>query len=588
MPRLEQYYANELQYLADAGKEFARQHPQEAALLDLSNVQSRDPHVERLFENFAFLTGSLRSKLEDEFPELVQSFLGLLCPQYVRPVPALAIVQLSPDFAQLTKKDTVQAGRTVKSEPVASAGQASRITCSFRTCFDVDLHSLELDSVALKGPTNGCHILELGFELRGAVKWDDVAVDRIRLYLAGETHQFVYSLYYHLCQRVRQVEISADKGGVTVKGSVRPVGFDRSEEVIPYPTHAFPGFRLLQEYFCFPQKFFCVDLCGVKGLPAANVGKRVTVRIQFDGEAPGWWSLTKEHFLGFCTPVINLGDEHAFPIDFDQRTTDYPIYVDKGALQAFQVFSVKSVTGRPVGDVSGATRVYPAFYEFRHDAAEDGAYYHAVSRVTPTGEDETVLSLFTSEDASTVLPEQVLNVDVECFNGDLPSALRPGMIRFRGDDMSQLVGKVRNLATPTPVRRPGRHSASSWHFVSHLALNHLSMSDVDSLAGILRLYEWTGDSANLRRIEGLRSVVVRKPDAVLVRRGNVLQGLEVELTLDPSYYTDLGDAYLFAMVLRHFLALYAAVNTFVRTRVKLVNSSEEWVCPALDGRLTTL
>ena len=32
-----------------------------------------DPDIDRLIEGFAFLTGSLRQKIEDEFPELTHS-----------------------------------------------------------------------------------------------------------------------------------------------------------------------------------------------------------------------------------------------------------------------------------------------------------------------------------------------------------------------------------------------------------------------------------------------------------------------------------------------------------------------------------
>lgn len=586
MERLERYYASELQYLADSGKEFARKHPQEAALLDLANVQARDPHVERLFENFAFLTASIRSKLDDEFPELVDSFLGLLAPQYIRPVPSLATVQLLPDFAQLTKKERVPWGKSVRSVPVQAQSQSGvqRVPCSFRTCYDVDLHSLELAAAELKGPSQGCHSLDLVFELRGPGKWEDLAVDRIRLFLSGETHQLVYSLYYHLCHRVRRVDIQGDAAAVSARGEIRPVGFDRHEEVIPYPPHAFPGYRLLHEYFCFPEKFFYLDIEGVGGLAPKAVSKQIAVRIQLDCEAPAWWKIAPENFRLFCTPAINLKSEHAFPIDFDQRTTDYTIYVDKSAPDAHQVYTVTSVTGRPVGDVASPPKVYPAFHDFRHGGGEADAYYHVTTRMTPGGQRECLLSVYTSDDSGELLPEQVLNVNVECFNGDLPSNLRPGDIRFRGDDLSHMVGTIRNLGAPTPVRRPGRHGASAWHFVSHLALNHLSMTDVDSLGGILQLYEWTGDAANARRIEGLRAVQMRDPDSVLVRRGMVLQGMEVDVTLDPAHFTDLGDAYLFAQVLRSFLALYATMNSFVRVRVRLTDSQEEWLCPPLDGR----
>src|SRR5690606_11958779 len=61
---------------------FCRAQPGAGALLGQSG---RDPDVERLLEGFAFLTGRLRQKLDDELPELTHSLMHLLWPNYMRP-----------------------------------------------------------------------------------------------------------------------------------------------------------------------------------------------------------------------------------------------------------------------------------------------------------------------------------------------------------------------------------------------------------------------------------------------------------------------------------------------------------------------
>lgn len=50
------YFDAEMRYLRDAAKEFARAHPDRAAMLDLDKAGTPDPFVERLFEGFAFST----------------------------------------------------------------------------------------------------------------------------------------------------------------------------------------------------------------------------------------------------------------------------------------------------------------------------------------------------------------------------------------------------------------------------------------------------------------------------------------------------------------------------------------------------
>ncbi|SAK88131.1 hypothetical protein AWB75_06024 [Caballeronia catudaia] len=42
------YYEAEMRYLREAGREFARAHPDRARMLNLDRVGDRDPYVERL------------------------------------------------------------------------------------------------------------------------------------------------------------------------------------------------------------------------------------------------------------------------------------------------------------------------------------------------------------------------------------------------------------------------------------------------------------------------------------------------------------------------------------------------------------
>ena len=45
--------------------------------------------------------------------------------------------------------------------------------------------------------------------------------------------------------------------------SLRAVGFEEDEAVLPYPRRSFAGYRLLQEYFTFPEKFLFFELTGL-------------------------------------------------------------------------------------------------------------------------------------------------------------------------------------------------------------------------------------------------------------------------------------------------------------------------------------
>jgi len=89
------YYERELVFLRRMGADFARKYPKIAARLLLDEEKIEDPHVERMIESFAFLTGRVGLKLDDELPEITESFLNILYPHYLAPIPSMAIAQLS-------------------------------------------------------------------------------------------------------------------------------------------------------------------------------------------------------------------------------------------------------------------------------------------------------------------------------------------------------------------------------------------------------------------------------------------------------------------------------------------------------------
>lgn len=584
--RFVDYYTSELEYLTEAGRAFADRHTQIAALLNPGNVRARDPHVERLFENFAFLTAGIRQRLDDELPELCHSLLGLVAPQYARPVPALATVQLQPEFAQLTAPQVIKAGAEVRSRPIEIPG-GSPLTCSFETCRPVDLYPIELVEVRQAGGRQDQDELRLVFELREPGQWPSMKLDRIRLFLQGDTPRHAYSLHHHLTEHVTRVEMTPDAAPRARALRIDPVGFSLDEAVIPYESRSLPGYRLLQEYFCFPEKFLYVDIAGLDERMRHLEDARFEVSIWFDRDLPRWWNISAQNFQQFCTPVVNLFDAHADPIDYDHRSSEYAIDVDRAAPDAWHVHEVTSVMGRPHGRAGADSVSYPAFLDFRGYRGDADCYYTVTPRIDSVNRLRSMLSLVQPDGAPAVLPQQVISVDVRAFNGDLPRALQPGDIRHRGDGLSRVVKSITNFAPPTPVRWPPIGDATTWALLSHLAANQVSIADEKALARTLRLYDWVRDEASDRRIEGIRSVDIEDKRATLFRQGVVIQGIDVALALDDSCFTDIGDAYLFSLVLRHFLALHATLNSFVQLKVAC-DASKRWEWPALDGQQQTL
>jgi type VI secretion system protein ImpG len=157
------------------------------------------------------------------------------------------------------------------------------------------------------------------------------------------------------------------------------------------------------------------------------------------------------------------------------------------------------------------------------------------------------------------------------------------------------VSVIRCLTPPTPTVRSELKHRALWKCISHLSLNHLSLSDsgegADALREILRLYDLNESPQAQNLLDGLISVKTKR---VVGRApglpGAFCRGLEVQLILDEDKFQGSG-AYLFATVLDRFLGLYVSVNSFTKLVVhtkQRANQQEPWRWPARAGDLVLL
>ena len=147
MDELLNYYNRELSFIRNLGAEFAEAHPKIAGRLRLSSDMAEDPHVSRLIEAFALLNARTRLKIEDEFPEITESLLNILYPHYLAPHPSACIAQFTADKsqAQNLKPQHIPRHTTIESEPIEGE------PCRFRTCYDVDLHAIDVTKASVSG-----------------------------------------------------------------------------------------------------------------------------------------------------------------------------------------------------------------------------------------------------------------------------------------------------------------------------------------------------------------------------------------------------------------------------------------------------
>lgn len=256
------YYLQELTALRRMGKQFAQRNP---ALAPFIGDGSRDPDVERLLESFAFLTGRLRQRLDDELPELAHSLMNLLWPNYMRSLPAFSIVEF--DAVQETE-DCI----TLPRQSMVNSVPVDGTVCQFQTCFETKIYALQLDSVdyAIK---NGGAIFSLKLLLNGEGDLIGAPLDSLRLHLAGERYisQMLYLCLLRHLEDIQLIPLNekgepfTDSNG-NILGSktigpenIKAVGYAENEALLPYPANTFRGYRYIQEYFAFQDKFLFVD-----------------------------------------------------------------------------------------------------------------------------------------------------------------------------------------------------------------------------------------------------------------------------------------------------------------------------------------
>ncbi len=573
MTAINNYYEKELAYLREGGKEFARHHPDRARYLNLDDPRARDPHVERLLESFAFLAARIHKKLDDEFPEITHALLSLIYPYYLCPVPSISILEFKPIKGRISDLQTIPRKTMVDSEPVEGTH-----VCRFQTCYDVNIYPVSLlqASIIHKG---GDNFISLRFEVENGINIANMGLDRIRLYLFGEP-AVTYTIYRLLNQQVEGIVFRDDReGSVKNYGKIEMAGFKKDESVFQYAEHSYHAYRLLEEYFVFPEKFLFVDICGLKGLSALEVTSYFEVEIKLKTKVPAGLRLSSENFRLYCTPVVNIFSRDAEPIRLDHLNTKYRIMADLVQPQNFEVYSVDKVEGIALN--TGQRHEYKPFYSFRHEEIKgEEAYYHLTKEESPWGGWDTYIS-FVSPQGDDPLLNESISLELTCTNGNLAKKIGIGGICCPTENVPGFV-KFSNITQPTAALRPELGKGLEWKFISHLALNFLSITNTSGLRTLLEIYNTGNTKANRRRIAGIVEVDAF-PEQILLH-GVPIRGTHIHLKLNEKHFEDEGDILLFSSVLNEFISLYASINSFTRLTIGCTGSEVSIQWPAAGGK----
>ena len=604
--KLLEYYEKELQFLREMGSEFAERFPGTAAQLDLGGFKCADPYVERLLEGFAFLTARVQLKIDAEYPRFTQNLMNMVYPHYLSPLPSMAIVKFEADMAG----NLGESGFCLeKKTRLRTAAVSGRSRCDFRTAHEVMLWPVDVKKADyLKAGEAGYYLnssaqtrsgIRLNISVAESVELGTLAMDELVFYLdgTGETPSRIYELL--LAHTHTVVVKSLGKEGeirheVTLDNNcLQPVGFNDDESMLPLTDVSFKGYRLLQEYYAFPERFLFVRLSGLQQIiqrcSEEDAELEIVILCSHDSSFLED-SLNSDNFVLHCSPAINLFPKRADRIHVSNKINDHHVIIDRTAVQDYEIYSIDKVIG--FDDSLKESRQFLPFYERRsakQASATSDAYFtwRRDESLLPVSSrknlnyagSEVFLSLVDAKAAPWSADLKQLGVEVMCTNRALPLeiAAHKGRVNFTMEDAAP-VNAVVGLAGPTKPVKAWDEGEHAWRLVNHLSLNYLSLLDKDAREGasalreLMRLYSHSSSPSVKKQIDGVlsvcsKSVVQRIPGAGPIAFG---RGTEIELNCQESAFDGIG-VFVLGSVLEQFFAKYVSVNSFTQ----LVLSSTE-------------
>ncbi len=616
--RLLHHYNIELDFMREMGNEFAHHFPKVAGRLGMEGLECADPYVERMLEGFAFLTARVQLKIEEEYPKFCQHLLEIVYPDYLAPLPSMTVVQLQPDCGDtdLAKGVTIERGTSLKS----GLGPNMQTSCEYRTSHDVKLFPVTVAeaeylgtraALANLGIKPGRHVsagIRISIEAAKGVDIAMLEMKELPLFLGG-SGTVPMALYEHMLAGVCGFTIiTGDKKDRQVfplsRDNVSSFGFEPEQAMLNYKSRSFEGYRLLREYFAFPERFRFINFTGLDKVLRKASGQKFELVIHLDNRNNDLENIIgKNNFIPFCVPAINLFTKRADRITLNSRDHEFHVLADRSRPLDYEVHQVRSVVG--YGKQADERQNFLPFYGLKddHSPVEHSAFFSVRrrprmlsskqhSRGARSGYlgQEVFISLVDSNESPYSSKLAQLGIDTLCSNRDLPMQMPLG--QKDGDftlDANAPIEKIRCVAGPTRPDVQATTGDYAWRLINHLSLNFLSLIDDNpdegaaALRELLQLYS-NGHTVGERQIRGLLSVSSKAITCRLPIPGPISfgRGLQITITLDPGGF-EAGGMYLFGLVLTEFFRKYVSINHMTETIVLTDNKIEVARWPVKAG-----
>lgn len=591
------YYNRELAYVREQGAEFAEQFPKVAARLGMRGIEVADPYVERLLEGFAFMSARVQLKMDAEFPKFSQRLLDLVYPGYLAPTPAMGIAQFEPSKSQGGSPDGFVLPR--HSRLRGRLPTHEQTACEYRTAHELSFWPIRLAEARLTAappdlpiagfrwgsPVRGA--LRLVFETTGQVDVAALKLDSLPLFLTGtpDAVSKLQELIHTQC-----IGMLVHSGGLPVRELVPYTadalvseGFSTDQAILPLNSRAFDGHRLLHEYFAFPERFRFFSVNGLARALPRITGNRFEVVILLKASNVALENvIDARNFLLNCTPVVNLFTRTSDRIPVGTNRYEFHAVIDRGRPLDFEIHSVERVLGHH-SDSDREIVFHPFYAAADTDRRGSGAYFSVrreprllserARRQGPrTGYigSECFLSLVDANEAPYPTELRQITVEALCTNRDI-SLLTP--MGNTGSDLTLLasapIDDIRFVVSPTRPMPALAEREITWRLISHLSLNYLTLTDVDSEQGasalreLLSLYARLGIVGAEAQVGAVQKMAVIAVNRRVPGRGPIVfgRGVQLDLLVDEIPLAGVSP-WLLGSVLEQFFARHVSVNSF--------------------------
>ncbi|WP_019613334.1 type VI secretion system baseplate subunit TssF [Psychromonas ossibalaenae] len=581
------YFEQELAFIRQEAGDFCRRHPGSAKSLGISDDSIDDPQISRLIDSVALLNARLQQKLDDSFPQLTDSLLRLLFPHYLRPIPSYSILKMNPS-------EDVSAKHFIPQGTHLGISDSEAADTVFRTCQDVALYPVNLSSVQVatapfdvdkpKGAEQATALLEMELQTTDpSILFADLDLSSLELFIRGET-QSVLRLYDHLFSGIKQVCLQYGEQRLELgPDALSPVGFDGQDQVLPYSARSFGGFKLLTEFFMFPERFQSVLLDFGQSLAYAQTNT-IKIHIFLDEMAVDLSrSLGADNFHLFCTPIVNLHTLTTEPLSINFGQPKYPIVLDAGGRQQLQLFAVEQVT-----DVTEEqSRIVPPLYGEKYRGAEIGLRWQLLQDWQADTYLQSSLRVADLGHSSAASDVRTWLISATCSNGVLAGQLSVSSEVSCRDSIS-LPADLQLLRRPTSQVRIKASEQNAWPLLAHLHFNYHALlgSDdpVSALKAMLTLYNHNDSAQNNAYINAIRGLEQEQVVAPVRISGKscFASGTRLSITINSKELG--GGVELLARLLDRFFAYFAGFNSFTQVVILTTGTEGEYkVFPRRSG-----